>query len=112
MSVIEHIEINCVKQEDSTGSDDLKFYVNGIHVGNVDGVSSGDYKDVTKSLLYGELWVDEGSVLKIEEYDALDNNDVLVEYTITGSDISNGSVFLRDQITSAEYEFTVHIVNI
>jgi hypothetical protein len=109
MSVIEHIEIRCIEQEDYTGTDDLKFYLNGIHVGNLDNVSPGNH-DVGKTDLWGELWVDEGTVLKIEEYDTLGSNDVLLEYTITGSDISNGSVFLRDQISSAKYEFTVHFV--
>ena len=109
MSVIEHIEILCIEQEDYTGTDDLKFYLNGIHVGNLDNVSPGPH-DVGKTHLWGELWVDEGTVLKIEEYDTLGANDVLLEYTITGSDISNGSVFLRDQISSAKYEFTVHFV--
>ena len=50
--------------------------------------------------------------MKIEEYDALDFNDVLLEYTITSSDISSGTVTLRDQITSADYEFEIHIVDI
>ena len=112
MAVIEHIEIRCNKQEDSTGSDDLKFYLNNMHVGNVDSMSSGDYRDVDKSILYGELWIDEGTVLKVEEYDALDFNDVLVEYSITSSDISNGTVSLFDRISSADYEFTLHIVDI
>ena len=109
MSVIEHIKVNCIKQEDWTGTDDLKFYLNGIHVGSKDGIASGDVADVDKTYLWGELWVDEGTVLKIEEFD-LDRNDVLLEYRITSSDISSGSVSLRDQLSGAEYEFTVHFV--
>ena len=109
MSVIEHIEVSCIKQEDWTGTDDLKFYLNDIHVGSRDGFASGDRKDIGKTDLWGELWVDEGTVLKVEEFD-FDRNDVLLEYRITSSDISSGSVRLRDQISGAAYEFTVHFV--
>lgn len=111
MAVIEYMRVRCTKQEDYTGGDDLSFYLNDIHVGNIDGVTSGYDKNHEKSAFLGDLWVDEGTVFKVEEWD-LEGNDVLVEYRITSSDISSGEVVVADQITSADYEFTLHIVDI
>ena len=48
MAVIEHIVIRCHKQEDVTGSDDLKVYLNDVHMGNIDGISSGETRDVRR----------------------------------------------------------------
>ena len=61
-----------------------------------------------------DRWAAAGKAVRcaMPEHPGQDFNDVLLEYTITSSDISNGSVSLRDQITSADYEFEVFIVNI
>jgi hypothetical protein len=108
MSIIEHIRIRCEEQEDYTGTDDLNFYINDVFIGTTS-IGSGETKDVGRSYLT-EMFISDGDVLKIWEFDALDPSDLLLEHRISDSDISSGSITLNDQLSTAKYRFEIYFV--
>ncbi len=102
MGYITHIRIECRRQEDWTGSDDLDFYVDHTYLGRVR-IGSGETKDVTGStLLFDHGFVDDGQTIKVYE-DDFDPDDLILEHRVTASEIQNG---LHTNNTSGNCSYT------
>lgn len=103
MSYIEHIHIECTRQEDWTGSDDLDFYVDQTYVGRVT-ISSGETKDVDGStMLFQHGFVDAGNTIYVYE-DDFDPDDLVLSHYVTQTDISNG-LHTKNTSGNCDYSF-------
>jgi hypothetical protein len=112
MGAISQIVVRCNQQEDSTGSDDLYFYVDRNFIGSMT-ITTGETRTVVgPGALFGDtIWIDEGHTLEVYEHDLLDPNDLILSYYVSSSDMDR-TVDVKDQCDTADYDFTITFVNI
>jgi hypothetical protein len=113
MNFIEKIVVTCNEQEDYTGSDDLTFYINGALLGYAS-IVTGQTKSFDAgsaiSAFRDGIIIAEGDRLQVWEHDLIDSSELLLDYTVTDADISNGSVSLIDICDSADYVFDITFI--
>lgn len=89
MAYITRIQIQCYRQEDWTGSDDLDFYVDSTYLGRVT-IASGETRDVDGStMLFQHGFVDPGQTITVYE-DDFDPDDLILSHMVSDSEIQNG----------------------
>lgn len=89
MGYITRIHIECTRQEDWTGTDDLDFYVDHTYLGRVT-IGTGQTKDVDGStMLFQHGFVDPGQTITVYE-DDFDPDDLVLSHVVTESEIQNG----------------------
>jgi hypothetical protein len=89
MAKIVRIKIECTRQEDWTGSDDLDFYIDDQYLGRVT-IASGQSREVDGSNgLYDASWIESGQTIKVYE-DDFDWDDLVLEYRPSDDEIRQG----------------------
>jgi hypothetical protein len=104
--------VRCNQQEDSTGSDDLYFYVDRTFIGSMT-ITTGETRTVVgPGALFGDtIWINEGQTLEVYEHDLFDPNDLILSYYVTSSDMDR-TVDVKDQCDTADYDFSITFVDI
>ena len=111
MSAIEYVTVTCREQEDSTGSDDLHFYLDSSFLGRLT-IETGETKTFDKSALIAggdHILVGAGETLYVYEHDLIDPSDLLLTHTITEDELDS-TITLDDQLDSADYSFEIKFI--
>jgi hypothetical protein len=89
MAYITRIRIECVRQEDWVGSDELDFYVDSTYLGRVT-IDSGETRDVDGStMLFQHGFVEPGQTITVYE-DDFDWDDLVLSHPVTDDEIHHG----------------------
>lgn len=86
------IGIECISQEDFTGTDQIYIKINGEKVTNTGRISSGDYMDLTNLAPYS---FSSRATIQVWEYD-MDPDDLVLEVTVYSSYAGAGQKYHHD----------------
>ncbi len=105
MGYITEIKIQCIKQDDLLGHDDLEFFVDSTSLGHV-AISTGETKDVTGStLLFDHAFVDAGQTIYVSVDHLIGSNDPLLNHAVTADDLQNGLHTRNTSTCGCDYMF-------
>jgi hypothetical protein len=109
---ISDIVITCHSQDDSTGTDDLDFYIDGNFIGRTT-MGTGDVVHaVGPGRLFGDtIWCDAGQTITVYEFDLIDPSDLLLTHTVSSSDMDT-TVTLPSTASGSSYTFEITFVSI
>jgi hypothetical protein len=103
MGYIAAVKIQCIKQDNSLGHDDLEFKVDSTSVGLIS-IATGETKGLSGATppageakeapdttpLFDHAFVDAGQVLSVWVDHLVHSNDLLLQHRLTAADIHNG----------------------
>lgn len=110
-SFIQKITVKCISQNDTTGKDNLHFYINNeTEPFAKRKVSSGhsvfvDKSDNTFHAFWKGIYIKEDDIIIIKEYDIIDDDDIIFSHKISSSDI--GTITYPISFDDTEYEITI-----
>jgi hypothetical protein len=118
MGYITEIKIQCIKQEDHLGHDDLEFRVDDTTIGHVS-ISTGETKNISGHTLptgktedgpdptpqFDHAFVDAGQVLSVWVDHRTHSNELLLHHRVMGGDLHNGLHATSSATSECSYVF-------